>query len=108
MLRMALSLVVVAAVPLAMAACAGPNVAVVDWGRPFKPMTGPAPVFLHQVAIVNAPYPRDAYPHYEDEPTRFIFRPRNVIDEEVDDGTGGVDPAGDGGDYDLGGDEEQG
>ncbi len=103
MLKHVLSLAALASVALAVAACAsdpGP----VDFNRPFKPLTGPAPVFLHDVTIVNAPYPHDSYPNFEDEPTRFIFRPRNVIYDETDDGTGGNDQAVDYGDYgDYGG-----
>jgi hypothetical protein len=95
MLKSALSLAVLAAVSLAVAACAETNVAPVDWNRPFTPMTGPPPVFLHNVAIANPPYPHDLYVNYEDEPTRFIFRPRNVIYDETDDGTGNADQSAD-------------
>jgi hypothetical protein len=103
MLKPVLSLAILATVSLALAACAS-NPGPVDFGRPFRPMTGPAPEFLHNVLIANAPYPHDAYPNYEEEPTRFIFRPRNVIYDETDDGTGGTDEAMDYGDYgDFGG-----
>ena len=103
MLRLALSLAVLAALPMVLCACSGSNVAAVDWNRPFTPMTGPAPVFLHDVAIANPPYPRDHYVNYEDEPTRFIFRPRNLVTDDTDNGTGGGDQGGeDYGNYDTG------
>ncbi len=103
MLKLVLSLATLTAVALSLGACAS-NPGPVDFNRPFKPLTGPAPVFLHNVIIANAPYPHDYYPNYEEEPTRFIFRPRNVVYEETDDGTGGNDQAIDYGDYgDYGG-----
>jgi len=89
MVKQLLSLAALAAVSLALGACAESNVAIPDWNRPFKPMTGPAPVFLHNLAIANPPYPHDSYPNFEDEPTRFIFHPRNVTYDETDNGTGG-------------------
>ena len=108
MLKHVLSLAGLVAFSLAVAACAS-NPGPVDFNRPFKPMTGPAPVFLHDLAIANAPYPHDNYVNYEDEPTRFIFHPRNVNYDETDDGTGGNNQAvdygayGDYGGYDTGG-----
>jgi hypothetical protein len=109
MLKHVLCLSALAAAALALAACSGPNVPVTDWSRPFQPLTGKPPVFLHNLAIANPPYPRDRYANYEDEPTRFIFRPRNVTYEETDNGTGNADQGadygayGDYGAYDMGG-----
>jgi hypothetical protein len=91
-------------VSLAFGACSTSKVEAIDWNRPFKPWTGPAPVFLHNLAIANGPHPFVVYENYEDEPTRFIFRPRNVIYEETDNGTGGGDEGYvDYGYYDMGG-----
>ena len=64
---------------LVLAGCATPESTggVMDWNRPVRPMTMP-PVFNHDMAIANPPYPRPAYADYLDEPTRFAFHPRKV------------------------------
>ena len=63
---------------LALAACAT--------SAPTQPATS-TPVFLHDMAIANPPYPHDLYPDYLDEPTRFEFRPRPPILQMQDNGT---------------------
>ena len=77
-----------ASLALSVAACATQPPVVDDWNRPFKE---PAvkPVLIHDMAIANPPHPRPNYVDYTDEPTRFIFRPRNVpVDTTTDDGSG--------------------
>jgi hypothetical protein len=104
--KSAFSLAALAAVSLALMACAGQNVAPVDFNRPFEPWTGPAPVFNRNLAIANPPHPHARYENYEDEPTRFTYRPRNVVPDETDDGTGAEDQAYDFSADDMGGGEE--
>jgi hypothetical protein len=92
------------AMTVALGACAATNTdtRAVDWNRPFQPAAGSAPVFLHNMAIANQPYPRDVYANFWEEPTRFEFRPRNVIyEDDTDNGTGAVEEGGD-----MGGGEE--
>jgi hypothetical protein len=83
------------AIALGACATATTDTKAVDWNRPFQPATGTPPIFLHDMAIANPPHPREAYVNFWEEPTRFEFRPRNVIyDEETDNGTGGADQGG--------------
>jgi len=104
-------LCVLAGFALALAACATPAPApAVDWNQPFQPTVSRPPVFLHNMAIANPPHPWALYLDYMDEPTRFEFRPRNLIllDDNADNGTGADETAGDyGADYggDTGGGE---
>jgi hypothetical protein len=72
-------------------------------------MVGQPPTFSHDLAIANPPYPLDTYGDYTEEPTRFEFRPRNVIYEEpTDNGAAATDQGGyeDMGGYDMGGSGE--
>jgi len=90
MTRKTTSVCILAGLALALAACAAPAPApAVDWNRPFENVTNSRPVFLHNMAIANQPYPHDHYVDYLDEPTRFEFRPHNLILlDEPDNGTG--------------------
>jgi len=106
MTRKTMCFCVLAGFSLALAACATPAPApAVDWNRPFAPVANSRPVFLHNMAIANQPYPLEVYVDYLDEPTRFEFRPRNLIYlDDTDDGTGADQTAADygadyGGDY---------
>jgi hypothetical protein len=74
MTRTSFSLLLV--LPFILASCA--SAPPVDWDRPFQPLTT-TPVFLHDLTIANPPYPLPHYPNYLDEPTRFVFRPRRVV-----------------------------
>ena len=79
MTRTTASLSLLVALPFALAACSTPSTTgVVDWARPIQPTTS-TPVFLHDLAIANPPYPLPSYPNYFDEPTRFEFHPRPTI-----------------------------
>ena len=85
-----LSVCVLGGLALAVAACATPTVQPVDWNRPIVPLTGKPPVLMHDMAIANPPHPQVRYADYEEEPTRYIFRPRNIVtnDDGTDNGTG--------------------
>ena len=89
MTRKTKSFCTLAGFALALAAYAtSAPVPVADWNRPYEPATASPPVFLHNMAIANQPYPHDLYLDYMAEPTRFEFRPRNliVLDENGDAG----------------------
>jgi hypothetical protein len=107
---MLMRILVLTPVVLAMGACAmDPNTSAVNWNRPYQPLAGPPPTFSHDLAIANPPYPRDVYGDYMDEPTRFEFRPRNVIYEETPDNGAASEEQGGyqdfAGGYDMGGGE---
>ena len=75
------SLCLIAGLSLMLGACATP--------APVEPVTMHTPLLLHDMAIANPPHPQVRYVDYMDEPTRFEFRPRNIIMlDETDDGTG--------------------
>ena len=104
MTRKTISFCSLAGLSLALAACATPAPApVADWNRPYEPVASP-PVFLHNMAIANQPYPHDLYLDYMAEPTRFEFRPRNLIVLDEDNGTAADQTAADYG-ADTGGGE---
>ena len=105
MTRKTMSVCALSGLALALAACATPAPGpTVDWNRPFEPATSSPPVFLHNMAIANQPYPRSIYIDYMDEPTRFEFRPHNLILLDEDNGTGADQAAADYG-ADTGGGE---
>lgn len=80
-----------ASLGLTLAACATSHTeSAADWNRPFVPATTP-PVFSHDLAITNPPYPRPYYPNYLDEPTRFEFRGRPFVGPQEDAGTDQTD-----------------
>ncbi len=95
-----LSVCVLAGLSLALGACTMPGV---HWSRPVMPAVSYPPVLLHDMAIANPPHPLLLYADYMDEPTRFVFRPRNIIMLEEDNGTGVDETAVDAGAYDAGG-----
>jgi hypothetical protein len=104
MIKQTLGIILLAAVSAALAACAAPAGAEpLDWNRPFQPMTR-VPVFSHDMAIANPPHPQPYYVDYMDEPTRFEFHPRNLMEEPADEGTE-EQPAADYGTLDGGGGE---
>jgi hypothetical protein len=94
-----LSVILLAGLSLALGACATP--AGVDWSKPETPLVTYPPTFLHNMVIVNPPHPQVLYADYMEEPTRFVFRPKNIVWLEEEDQ--GADNGGDMGGYDDGG-----
>jgi hypothetical protein len=96
---------VLALTSLALAACAAPT-APTAWNLPTENNMPQPNLLTRAEEKANPPHPYAYYPNFEDEPTRFIFRPRNVVTEE-DAGNGDNGDYGDYGDYgdfgDMGG-----